>query len=563
MASDPAQSAAGAEGEAGAQDEALALADKAEALLHAGRVDDAVQVAQEAAVLGIGLERTWRVLAEAFEIRGDLESASAAYSQAAGLATDRSDLNGRMGRLALSIGEYASAERLLKAHLRDHGPTPDAIADLARAQSLQLAFDRAHELLKAALEADPGQARLWVALGDLLRFEGRDAQSVVFFDEAARLDPASASALSGRADALLLGAGDVDGAMAAGEAAVDAATPEELPATTAAHARRLLAAGRLAEGWEALAKGAQTGTAATLDIRVAAPRWTPKTPPDGPLLLIGEENLADDILLAQVVPGLIAEGRSLVLAVAPSGLALARRSFPQVSVVPLLARPRGARRQLAADLDTPHIHEGRLLAAWRSLREVAAERRAQIGTFAPTGPWLTPDPDRIRHWRDWLAGLGPGPKLGVRWRQPFLDVVRPCEIPTLRDLQGPLSVPGLHLVSLQGAEVMGELDWIREALGLTVHAPPDLNHDDLDDLAALACALDVVVGPPGAATYVAAACGAQAWFLSPPWHWALLGEEAYPWFPSAKIIFGDVADWTVAMEELGQALYGLAGGASG
>jgi cytochrome c-type biogenesis protein CcmH/NrfG len=558
MASDPAQAVAGDLDE---RDEALALAAEAQALLAAGRVDAAVRVAHQATVLGILLEPTWRVLAEAFEARGDLPGASAAYSQAASLAPDRKALNGPMGRLALRMGEYPAAERLLTAHLQENGLSPEAIADLARAQAQQLAFDRAHELLKAALEADPGQAQLWVALGELLRFEGRDAQSVVFFQEAMRLDPHAAAAQSGLADALLASAGDLEQAVAAGEAAVATATPAELPNITAVHARRLLAAGRLAAGWTAHAKAAEPGPAALIDVRVAAPRWAPGAPSDGPLLVVGEENLIDDVLLAQVVPGLIAEGRPLILAVAPGWQALARRSFPQASVVPLLARSRGARRQLAADLDAPHLHDGRLLAAWRPLRDIVADRRAQLTDFAPAGPYLTPDPDRIRHWRDWLSGLGPGLRIGVRWRQPLLDVARPCEIPTLPDLQDPLSVPGLRLISLQGGEIQDEAAWIREALGLTVHEPPELDHGDLDDLAALACALDVVVGSPGAVTYAAAACGATVWFLSPPGRWAMLGEEAYPWFPEARVIFGDVADWGDAMHELGQSLYELAGGA--
>lgn len=543
--------------------QALAITAKAETLLLAGRIDAAVQVAQEATVLGIGVERAWRVLAEAFEARGELGAASAAYGQAARLAEDRRHLHGPMGRLALRLGEYPAAEQLLKAHLREIGPSPEAIADLARAQAEQLAFDRAHELLKAALEADPGQSRLWVALGDLLRFQGRDAQSIVFFEEAARLDPHAAAARAGLADALLVSGADIAGALAAGDVAVAAATPAERPAVTAAHARRLLAAGRLAEGWAALAAGAQPGPAAAIDIRVAAPRWTPGMPSDGLLLVIGEESVTDDILLAQVMPELIADGPPLVLAVSPGWLNLARRSFPQASVVPLLARSRGERRQLAADVDAPHMHDGQLLAAWRPLRDIVVERRTRPADFAPVGAYLAPDPDRVRHWRDWLSGLGPSPKIGVRWRQPLLDADRPCEVPTLRDLQGPLSVPGLHLVSLQGGEVMGELDWIREALGMTLHAPPDLDHDDLDDLAALASALDVVVGAPGAATYAAAACGARVWFLSTPWRWALLGGEAYPWFPDARIIFGEVADWSCAMEDLGQSLYDLAGGAAG
>lgn len=556
MTSSPAPAPADADDPA---ETVLTLTAEAEALYADGQFDDAVRNAAQAANIGLGLQQTWLVLARACEAQGDLSSALGAYEQAAAAGADPREISGGVGRVALRLDDFGRAERLLKAHLSEGTPTTEAIVYLAQAQAGLQAFDRAHETLKTALEADPSQAQLWVALGSLLGVEGRHGQSTVFFEEGLRLDPASAGASAGLADALLLGTGDLDEALSLSEGAVAATSGSGRPAAVAAHALRLLAGGRIAEGWTALAQGLEPGDAATVEIRAAAPRWTSGAQSNAPLLLIGEDNLTDEILLAHVVPSVIAEGRPVILAVSSRLQALARRSFPDATVVQLVHRARSGRRQAAAVLDSPHIHDGELVGAWRPLRATLSEHRADAGDFADAGPYLRPDPARIAHWRKWLASLGPGPKVGVRWRQPALDVTRPGEVPALGDLRGPLSVRGLRLVSLQETDVMGELEWMRSTLGLKVQGPPGLDYNDLDDVAALACALDAVVGPPGVTTYVAAASGARTWFLATPRHWALLGGDRYPWFPEAGVLFAEDGDWRLAMDALGKALAGLAG----
>jgi len=562
MPPSPAESTAGAEAQgSGRLRQVLALTEQAEALLSAGRFDEAARTARDAALLELNLERTWRVLAQACDALGDFAGAFAAYRQAVAVATDLGDMGPGMGRAALRVGEYAIAESVLTMHLRQSPAAPDAIADLAQAQAALEAFDRAHATLKAALENDPGQARLWAALGELLCAQGRHGEAVVFFEEALRLDPGSVATRAGLADALLVGAGDVDRAVALSEEAMATAAPSDMPAMTASHARRLLAAGRLAEGWTAYARGMEPGDAGLVEHRVAAPRWTPGDPLNGRLLLLGEEFIGDELLLAQMVPSLLAEGLPLILAVSPRWTSLAQRSFPQAKVAPLRTRSERGLRQHAADLDSPHVHGGDLVAAWNPLRAMTRARRSRPTDFAGAQPYLKADSRRVRHWREQLANLGPGPKIGLRWRQ-LVDVANTTEVPSLDDLRDPLSVPGLRLISLQENDLMGEAASIRDRHGLELLEPPGINHEDLDDVAALSCALDVVVGPPGATTYLAAACGAETWFLSPPRHWAMLGTDGYPWFPKARVISASSADWSAAMDELGRALLALAQGSA-
>jgi tetratricopeptide (TPR) repeat protein len=540
------------------EEQALELAARAQAHLDGGRLDQAVHAASQGAALRVRLDVTLPMLARALEAQGDGVAALEIWSQAVDAVPDDAANSAEMGRMAVKLGKHAVAENVLARHLSRWPAEPQVVAWLAQAQTGQRAYDRAHETLKAALEADAGQPLLWRTLAELLGVQGRQAQAVVFFEEALRLDMGSVEALDGIADALLLGAGDDARALEASEAALAQATGRDRPRIMANHARRLLSAGRLDEGWEAFSQLVWPGDAAAVTVKIAAPRLSPDQAVEGRLLLMGETDVVEEVLLAQTVPRLTADGVKPILAVQPGWEALARRSFPDAAVVTMKKKVEGERRLLAAELDSPHVHGGELVGAWAPLRALPAlycARPEQMGGR----PYLTPDPLRVAHWRERLAALGPGAKAGVVWRPPGA-CPQPWEAPPIAALKGALEVPGVQLIGVQAQDMQGELGWIGDTYGLAIHEPPpELRLWDLDDLAAMTLALDVVVGLPDAAAIVGAACGAETWILSPPRHWMRLGTDHYPWFPKARVMAADgPGDWDRALGDLNAALGELA-----
>jgi tetratricopeptide (TPR) repeat protein len=553
MAPNPDNPTEGAPGLDGRTREILALTEEAQGLLSSGRLREAANAAHRAVGMEPRTHRPWLVLARILEAQGGLDAAYQAYIRAVGLANEAQEFAGEMGRLALRLGINDAAEQLLAMHLQASPESPDMLAALAEAQMGRGAFDEAHATLKVVLEADPTQPQLWRALGRLLCMEGRHAQSIVFFEESLRLDPHSAAARDGLAEALLHGAGDVDEALRQGAQAVALAQPTEAGAIVEAQARRLLAAGRLADGWKALADADRLGYVET---KVAAPRWDGASALEGRLLVTGEPHTLDEVLLAYAVPALIDRSPPLMLAVSERWEALARRSFPEAVVVPLLSRLSDGRRQLAVGLDSPHGHAGERVGAWTPFRAMLAAGQPD---FRAARPYLQVDEERVRHWRDQLRPIGPGPKIGVLWRPPEFVGGRAWELPPLSALRRPLSTPGLRLVAVRPEASIEDFDGIREAHGLEVYDPIGLKRGDLDDLAALMCALDVTVGPPHEATFAAAACGAEVWFLSLARHWAMLGTGGFPCFPRARtIIVPAPDDWAAPMAELEAALAALA-----
>jgi ADP-heptose:LPS heptosyltransferase len=118
-----------------------------------------------------------------------------------------------------------------------------------------------------------------------------------------------------------------------------------------------------------------------------------------------------------------------------------------------------------------------------------------------------------------------------------------------------LETPGVRFVNLQYGDCAEELEQARAA-GFEIWNPPGINlKDDLDDVAALGCALDLVVGPANATTNIAAACGAPVWLVSTPDAWPKLGTDRYPWYPQARVFNPPAYNaWAPVMAELAQAL---------
>ena len=89
------------------------------------------------------------------------------------------------------------------------------------------------------------------------------------------------------------------------------------------------------------------------------------------------------------------------------------------------------------------------------------------------------------------------------------------------------------MVNLLGGDTAAELAQA-EAEGLKIWTPPINLKDDLEDVAALSAALDLVIGPAIAGTNIAAASGAASWMILAPDDWHVLGAKAYPFYPRTR-----------------------------
>ena len=122
-----------------------------------------------------------------------------------------------------------------------------------------------------------------------------------------------------------------------------------------------------------------------------------------------------------------------------------------------------------------------------------------------------------------------------------------------------LTAPGATFVNMQYGDCSAELELARRELGVKIWQPPGIDlKQDLDDIAALCCALDLTIGFSNATLNIGAACGAPAWLISTPGAWPRLGTARYPWYPQVRTFtpqkFGE---WDPVMETVGEALAGF------
>ena len=117
-------------------------------------------------------------------------------------------------------------------------------------------------------------------------------------------------------------------------------------------------------------------------------------------------------------------------------------------------------------------------------------------------------------------------------------------------------MPGVTFVNLQYGDCSAELEAARRDLGVEIWNPPGIDlKQDLDDVAALCRAMDLVMGPSNATSCLAGAGGAPLWLLSTPGAWPMLGTARYPWYPQARVFLPPtLGQWEPAMTAMAEAL---------
>jgi hypothetical protein len=146
--------------------------------------------------------------------------------------------------------------------------------------------------------------------------------------------------------------------------------------------------------------------------------------------------------------------------------------------------------------------------------------------------------------------------VGVVWKSLVKATNRSRHFAPFEAWEPILRTPGIRFVNLQYGDSSEEISHARDVFGVELWTPPGIDlKNDLDDLAALTAALDLVIGPANATTNIAAAVGAQTWLISTPGAWPRLGTEGYPWYPQMRVFIPPAYnDWAPAMTKIAAAL---------
>ncbi|MBO9545091.1 tetratricopeptide repeat protein [Caulobacter sp.] len=531
------------------------LLNRAIQAVHQQEFDKADKLALKLLATDDRLGLAWHVLAIAREKKGDYASSLRAYEAALALLTDHGSVAGDLGRLALRIGMPELAAGFF-GHFRLSRPNDlEAANNLASALRELNRESEAIDVLKAAIGTHPESPALWNTLGTVICNTGDAAGSIVFFDEALRLDAQYSKALHNRAFAKS-DMGDVEGALTdCLEALKRPGTPHDHAIMEFAYSTLLLAQGRLEEGWKAYeARFSRELTDAPL-FYVGGARWSGQDLNGKHLLLSAEQGLGDEVMLANMLAdtrALLGPEGKLTLGVEPRLIPLFQRSYPDIEVT----RHRTVQYEGRVWRTFPEITDYSQIDYWAAMGDFLPSLRPTVESFPDRRAYLTPDPERVAHWKGELEKLGPSPKVGMLWKSANLTSERARQFSAFEVWEPVLKTPGVTFVNLQYGDCEKEIAFAKETFGIEIWQPPGIDlKKDLDDVMALCAAVDLVVGYSNATMNLAGAVGTTSFMLTGAASWTRLGTDYYPWYPSVRcFVTQQYGHWEEAMANMAEAL---------
>ena len=497
----------------------------------------------------------WYLLAMARERAGDFTNSIKAYEAALQLLPDHAEVANDLGRLAYRMGMHEQAEKLFR-HYVEHAPDrPEGVNNLATVVRDRGRPDEAIELLRQAIGVNPEAQMLWNTLGTILMERGDLETACIFFSEAIRLAPTFGKSRYNLSQ-VKLGLGDPEGALEdCDEAMKLVITADDRQMMRLARSSYQLAMSRLGEGWDDYEARLSPQFADVTNFFIDRPRWSPGADVAGKtVLVVGEQGLGDEILFANVLPDLLEklgpEGK-LRIAVEPRLVPLFQRSFPTAEVTWHTTHV-WATRPLRSAPNTDHASAD----LWTPMGSLMREFRRTLDDFPAHKGFLKPDPKRVAHWRKVLKTAPAGPKVGLLWKSATNKDARQRYFSPFSQWAPVLKTPGVSFINLQYGDCSEELAQAEEEFGVRIWTPPGIDlKKDLDDVAALCAAMDLVVGFANASFNLAASSGTPVWLISTPGSWPRLGTDRYPWYPQARVfITPTYGDWDGVMALIGDAL---------
>jgi hypothetical protein len=251
--------------------------------------------------------------------------------------------------------------------------------------------------------------------------------------------------------------------------------------------------------------------------RIHPPHWNGEYVA-GTLLVSGCQQLGEQILFASMVPDLTSCADHVILEVEPRLIDLFARSFPHMRVVPI------GSGIYAAEANAQVAMTG-----------LARQLRPNCDAFPRrTQGFLSPDRARATALRDRLASDG-RVVVGLSWKSKSSKFAK-AKSARLLDFTSVLRLPNCRFVDVQYGDTRAEREAVANELGVHVERFGNVdNNDDIDGLATLIAACDIVVSVSNTTAHLAGALGRPTWEYAPhgqarPWYWFDEGSDS-PWYP--------------------------------
>jgi tetratricopeptide (TPR) repeat protein len=485
-----------------------------------GRHNEAVEHFERATALKPDFAEAQVNFGNCLRALGRNDEAASCYQRALALRPQLADVHFLLGNAQLALGRHEQAIASYQRALALRADWPEVHYNLGNVFEVLKGHEEAIQHYRQALALRPTYVEAHVNLGNPLQLLNRYDEAIEHYRQALALDPNLAVARMNLAGALQAlnrpgeALRELDQAISLWPSYAEAKNNKSL---------LLLGLGRFAEAWDLYDSRWDVGGEDKRPRPYTQRRWRGEKV-DGPLLIWGEQGLGDQILYASLLPEAVERATSIVVEVEPRLVPLMARSFPRLQVV-------------AAGGD---LYRGPV-AAQTSMVGLAQEFRRSWDSFRRSDQgFLTADPVRAAELRQRLVQDRPV-TIGISWRSTH-PIFGQSKSARLADFEPVSRLPGCRLVDLQYGETRAEREGMAGRSGMAITKLDDIdNTNDIDGLAALIAACDVVVTVSNTTAHLAGALGKPTWVMVPHgharlWYWFKERPES-PWYPRVNLRF--------------------------
>ena len=172
---------------------------------------------------------------------------------------------------------------------------------------------------------------------------------------------------------------------------------------------------------------------------------------------------------------------------------LLKRSFPNIEI-----KPNNSNDDKERDDFDFHLPMGSLYKHF--IHKV--ERKSKIE------PYLIPNLERVKYWKERLKSLGSGPFIGISWKSSDMSTIRIPNYSSISEWSSILTIPDVTFINLQSKDYEDDLQKVKMNVGVKMHNFDDLDQfNNINDVAALCSALDLVVSNKTTTPLISAGVG--------------------------------------------------------
>jgi tetratricopeptide (TPR) repeat protein len=490
-----------------------------------GKLDEAINAFKKALLINPDYADAYNNIGNALKHQGKIQDAIGAFKNAILINSDFSQAYNSIGKLLLDQGKFQDAIDQFKNAILTKSDYVEAYNNKGVALRHQSKFQESINAFKKALSLKPEYAEAYNNLGNVLNDQGKLDKAINAFKKAILLKPDYSEAY-GNMGVVIKNQGKLDYAIDTFKKSIsinprDATAHKQLSFTLLNH-------GRLKEGFDEYEWRWKTSDFLSQKRHFLKPLWDGKHNLKGKTILLWcEQGVGDTIMWSSCLQFIISQAKHCILECQKKLVPILKRSFPNIDVK---AEDRSLDQQ-RDDFDF-HLPMGSLYKNF--IRDITKNYKSDA--------YLIPDLVRVDYWRNKLMSLGKGPFIGISWKSSNLSPDRIQNYAEIFELTPILNISDVIFINLQYVNFEEDLKKIRHKLGIEIHNFDELDHfNNLDDVAALCSALDMVVSTKTTVPLISAAVGTSTklanWKQS-GWNNILLNPRG----PSVDIYERDTCD---------------------